>query len=53
MKHIKKFNESDETKLDIEYIEHCFREVINVKNHSIEWFNYLIYLPFSGRLYLF
>ena len=28
MKHIKKFNESDETKLDIEYIEHCFREVI-------------------------
>ena len=31
MKHIKKFNESDETKLDIEYIEHCFREVINVK----------------------
>ena len=28
MKHIKKFNESDETKLDIEYIEHCFKEVI-------------------------
>lgn len=28
MKHLKPFNESDETKLDIEYIEHCFREVI-------------------------
>jgi hypothetical protein len=28
MKHIKKFNESDENKLDIEYIEHCFKEVI-------------------------
>jgi hypothetical protein len=28
MKHIKKFNESYETKLDIEYIEHCFREVM-------------------------
>lgn len=28
MKHIKKFNESDEMKLDMEYIEHCFREVM-------------------------
>ena len=28
MKHIKKFNESDETKLDMEYIQHCFREVM-------------------------
>ena len=28
MKHLKKFNESSEGELDIEYIENCFREVI-------------------------
>ena len=28
MKHLKKFNESSEEELDIEYIENCFREVM-------------------------
>jgi len=37
MKYLKKFNESSENELDIEYIESCFREVIEDDNFRCEY----------------
>jgi hypothetical protein len=36
MKHLKRFNESKEEEFDIEYIRHCFVDIIDEFNLKIE-----------------
>ena len=36
MKHLKRFNESKEEEFDVEYIRHCFADIIDEFDFKIE-----------------